>query len=168
MNEDERRALSKIRFGWAPNKEEVWSAPEGHIAELNGAVTHVLLGAFEEARDNTVVNPLGVVVEGQPGSGKTHLLAWLRGEVQRQGGYFFLLGTPRGRSSYQIAVQAYLEGLTRPAAKHPDQLTMLLSTLCDQAMLPKAHKDQIIGKTQLTRDGLEDFVARLRFASRRE
>ncbi len=168
MNEDERRALSKIRFGWAPNKEEVWSSPEGHIAGLNGAVTQTLLGAFEEARDNTFQSPLGVVIEGQPGSGKTHLLAWVREEVQRQGGYFFLLGTPRGRKSYQVAVQAYLEGLTRPAVKHPDQLTMLLSSLCDQAMLAKPHRDQIIGKTQLTRDGLEDFIARLRFANRRE
>jgi hypothetical protein len=168
MNEDERRALSKIRFGWAPNKEEVWSPPEGHIAGLNGAVTHTLLGAFEEASGDSVLSPLGVVIEGQPGSGKTHLLAWLREEVQRQGGYFFLLGTPRGRRSYEMAVLAFIEGLTRPAAKHSDQLTMLLSALCDQAMLPKTHKDQILGKTQLTRDGLEDFIARLRFANRRE
>jgi hypothetical protein len=162
MNDNERKALQQLRFEWSPTQEEVWTGPEIHVAGLNQAIADGVLAAFSRAQRSPAANPLGIVLEGQPGVGKTHLLSWICQQVQRAGGYFFLLGVPQ-RNFWDCLVQAFLEGLTRPAHSHPDQLTKLLDGLCDQSMVNSSIRDEILGRKPLTKDGLEDFIDKFRY-----
>ncbi len=123
--------------------------------------------ALEWAEESVGACPLGVVIEGQPGAGKTHLLSWIRQQVQKRGGYFFLLGMPQGDDFFPVVVQAYIEGLKRPAAKHRDQLTMLLDGLAERAMVGKDLRDRVVRRLPLTVDTIEDFVARVMFSDSR-
>jgi len=162
MNDNERKALQQLRFEWSPTQEEVWTGPEIHVVGLNQAIADGVLAAFSRAQRSPAANPLGIVLEGQPGVGKTHLLSWICQQVQSAGGYFFLLGVPQ-RNFWDCLVQAFLEGLTRPAHSHPDQLTKLLDGLCDQAMVRSAIRDEILGRKPLTKDGLEEFIDKFRY-----
>jgi hypothetical protein len=110
--------------------------------------------------------PLGLVIEGQHGVGKTHLLSWTREQVQRQGGYFFLLGLPRGRNFWHTMAQTFLDGLARPAVKHRDQLTMLLDGLAEHASVPEAIRHQVVGRQPLTTSGLDEFIRLVRLEER--
>ncbi|MEV0459264.1 ATP-binding protein [Catellatospora methionotrophica] len=166
MNEDERRALAALRFDWSPTREDVWGPPEAHVDGMNTDIARSLLETFAKAVASQGPSPLGLVVEGQHGSGKTHLLSWTREQIQQQGGYFFLLGLPRGRDFWHTMAQTYLDGLARPAIKHPDQLTMLLDGLSDHAAVPEDLRDQVTGRQPLTRGGLDDFVRLVRQAER--
>ena len=165
MNEVERRALQELRFEWAPMQEDVWAGPDVHVEGLNGAAADGIMVAFGAAKDSLASNPLGVVLEGQPGIGKTHLLSWIRRRVQEDGGYFFLLGVPQG-NFWDCLIQAFLDGFARPADKFADQLTKFLDALCDQALVSNDLRDQILGRRPLTRDGLDDFIAKFRYVHR--
>ncbi len=167
MSENELRALRDIQFEWAPTQEDVWFPPESHVEGLHGSAIQTVLEAMQRAERSSGTNPLGVVIEGQPGSGKTHLLSWIREQVQGLGGFFFLLGMPQEGDFAPIVVQAFLEGFGRPATNHRDQLTMLLDGLASRAMVSKELRDRIVGLLPLTSDGLEDFVSRVTFADRR-
>jgi DNA replication protein DnaC len=35
--------------------------------------------------------PIGLALQGQRGTGKTHMLGWVREQVHARGGYFFLV-----------------------------------------------------------------------------
>ncbi|MDI1463349.1 DUF87 domain-containing protein [Catellatospora sp. KI3] len=166
MNEDERRALAALRFDWSPTREDVWSPPEAHVDGMNIGIARSILDVFGKAIESSGPSPLGLVVEGQHGSGKTHLLSWTREQVQQQGGYFFLLGLPRGRDFWHTMAQTYLDGLSRPAIKHRDQLTMLLDGLSDHASVPENLRDQVAGRRLLTREGLDEFVRLVRQVER--
>ncbi|MBB5868728.1 hypothetical protein F4553_002107 [Allocatelliglobosispora scoriae] len=162
MNDDERRTLAALRPEWSPTGEDVWSSPPAHVDGLNPDVTRAVFAAFDQAEVNSVSMPVGVVIEGQHGSGKTHMLSWIREQVQRRAGYFFLLGMPHGRGFWDTLVQAYLGGLMRPADRHRDQLTMLLDGLAERADVSIDLRAQVTGRAALTVEGLGRFVEKVR------
>src|SRR5689334_52180 len=102
MDEGERCAISSLRFDWAPRGDDVWQPPVAHVGALNAPALDTVLSAFEEANHRR--GALGVVVIGQHGSGKTHLLAATRAAVQERGGYFFLVSLLHGRDFWQNIV----------------------------------------------------------------
>ena len=114
IEEDQRRALTELRrLDWAPTPEDVWTALEIHLDELNGSAGAAVLRAFDDADSSRFTSPMGLVIEGRHGTGKTHLLRWAREKVQFQGGYFFLMGMADGRTFWPNIVHTYLRGLRR-------------------------------------------------------
>src|SRR5688500_13675592 len=111
MNERERRVLASLNLDWTPNQQDVWSPPKGHVEELHRRITDHVLAAFGKAIESTVANPVGVVVEGRHGSGKTHSLSWIREQVQGRGGYFILAGLPQGHDFWGNLAHSYLRSL---------------------------------------------------------
>ena len=84
----------------------------------------LLLDGLAEAGDSPDASPIGLVVQGQRGSGKTHLLGWVREQIQRAGGYFFLVGLPDARELLGQRRVSMLDGLSREAQDDGDsQLT---------------------------------------------
>nr|BFE84530.1 hypothetical protein GCM10020093_071310 [Planobispora longispora] len=85
MTEHERKALAALRFNWAEAPDDVWRPSPYHVESLHRRAGQVLLDGLAEAGASRDASPIGVVVEGQRGSGKTHLLGWLRERTRRQG-----------------------------------------------------------------------------------
>lgn len=159
----ERRALAELRrLDWAPTQEDVWTPLDIHLDGLNGDAGAALLRTFQEAAASPERSPLGLVVEGQQGAGKTHLLRWARERVQLQGGYFFLLGIADGRSFWPNIVQTMLRGLRRSGSYRHTQLAVLLDRLSERAGIPTAVRLQVRGQNTVTREALDAFVAALR------
>ena len=52
-------------------------------------------------------------MQGQRGTGKTHLLGWLRELTQREGGYFVLVGLLDAKGFWESTVVSLLDSFSR-------------------------------------------------------
>lgn len=160
--DDERRALASIRLSWAPTPDDVWQPQADlHVPGLHDPVIGTVMSAFDDARNSPSASPLGVVVRGQAGSGKTHLLGHVRERVQSEDGYFFLIGLIDASDFWRSTVVGMLDNLGRPASEHGTQLRLLLWRLATIAHITRAQRRAIVGDAVLDRTVLDDFVMAL-------
>jgi hypothetical protein len=165
IGDDEKRALIELRrLDWAPTAEDVWTSLDIHLDSLNGTAGAAVLRAFDDAGVSRSASPLGLVIEGQHGSGKTHLLRWAREKVQLQHGYFFLMGVADGRSFWVNIVNTFLRGLRRSGSYRHSQLAVLLERLSERARIPLALRQQVRGQAPLSPTTLDTFAAEFRRA----
>ena len=89
--EAQREALASLRLTWAPT-DDLWRPQAAtHVPGLNEDAIDDVMDAFGDAARNLASAPLGIVVRGPAGSGKTHLLGQIRERVQAAAGYFFVV-----------------------------------------------------------------------------
>jgi Helicase HerA, central domain len=166
MTDAERRALMALTFNLAPTREDVWQPQAVHVDGLNDKAEQRILRSFGETK-GAVGCPLGVALLGQQGAGKTHLLQWARERVQREGGYFFVVGLLQGWDFWRNVAHALLDDLGRKNAGGDDQATVLLRRLALRAGTPASVSGEIIGSRPLTKAGLDRFVNDVRTVDRR-
>jgi hypothetical protein len=166
MDDLERRALANLRFDWAPTPEAVWLPDTSHVKGLNDNALQAVMAAFNEAEASQGPSPIGVVITGQQGTGKTHILGMVRAEVQRRGGYFFLLSLLHGKNFWQNVVHAIRTGLHYPGSRGERQLTVILGRLADRLGLSGEVRRQVLGESTLTRRALDQTTLALRDADR--
>jgi hypothetical protein len=158
--DDELNALAALSFNWTLNREDVWTPSPYHVEGLHpGAVSQIRRG-INEANASAGSNPLGVVLVGERGAGKTHLLGWAREQVQHAGGYFFLVGDLSNRTFWEETRSSILEQLLRHDGRE-SQLAALLGDLTRRTNLPEPVRDAVTGRVPPTRGDLNEFVASL-------
>lgn len=163
MSTDEQlRALASVRLTWAPTPDEVWEAQQPlHVPGMHGTAMDMILDAFRDAKNSTAASPIGVAVQGQAGVGKTHLLGYVREQIQQDGGYFFLVKMLDAVSFWKSTLFAMLEDLGRPMADHETQLRRLLWELANVARVSRVQRRAIIGESDLDRATLDAFITGL-------
>lgn len=163
MDSEQRKALESLYFNFAPTADDLWQ-PQGslHVGGLHDDALGEVMTAYRQAEQEPQSNPLGVVIRGQAGSGKTHLLGQVRAQVQDAGGFFFMVELLDGSNFWRSARGGVLESLGRPTAKHETQLKHLLWELTDQAHTSRVHRKAILGDDELTPEVLNEFVIGLR------
>ncbi|GII65511.1 hypothetical protein Skr01_55960 [Sphaerisporangium krabiense] len=161
MNGEERRALEALRFNYAEVADDVWRPSEFHVDGLHRPTVQALLDGMGEASDSVTASPIGVVVQGQRGSGKTHLLGWVRERIQREGGYFFLVSLLDARDFWDSVLVSMLDSLARDADADT-QLRTFLRQLSSRVGMPRVERLQLFGHAPLTRTTLDGFVDALR------
>jgi hypothetical protein len=115
MTEEERTALAALRLSWVQAPDDVWRRSPFHVDGLHDGVAQDVRDAIARAEESPDANPPGLVLEGRQGAGKTHLLGWVREQVQNRGGYFFLVGLLEGRQFWEGLLVFLLDGLAREA-----------------------------------------------------
>jgi hypothetical protein len=158
MSDAELAALSALRFNWAPVPDDVWRPLPFHVDGLHPAVVRDIENGLAAARDTDPGSPIGLVMQGQRGSGKTHLLGWTRQQIQAQGGYFFLVGLLDARGFWDSVLGSLLDGLNRPAPDSENQVLRLLRRLSAMMTAPRAARRAVMGETALTRKALDEFI----------
>lgn len=159
MDAAQREALSSLRLSWAPTADDLWHSQGAvHVGGLNEFAIDDVDAAFADATRNPDSNPLGVVIRGQAGSGKTHLLGQVRERVQAQGGYFLLVELLDATSFWQSAHGGILESLGRPGGERDTQLKDLLWELSTLAHIGRADRRAIAGDDDLEPAMVERFV----------
>ena len=159
MQEAQREALASLRLTWAPTADDLWRPQaETHVKGLNEYAADDVMEAFGDAASDPVSTPLGVVVRGPAGSGKTHLLGQIRERVQSCGGYFFVVELLDAASFWQSVRSGILESLGRPGAERETQLKDLLWELSSIAHVSRADRRAIIGDNDLEPETLDRFV----------
>ncbi|BBY15956.1 helicase HerA domain-containing protein [Mycolicibacterium litorale] len=159
MDPRARAALAGLRLAWAPTADDLWHS-QGAL-HVNGLHEHALddvLAAFGDAERNPGSSPLGVVVRGQAGSGKTHLLGQVRERVQQRGGYFFLVELLDAAGFWESARGGILESLGRPGGQRETQLKDVLWELSSVAHIGRAARRAVVGDDDLTPEVLTEFV----------
>jgi hypothetical protein len=162
MTDEEREALEQVQFNWAVAAEDVWSPVPHHVEELHTLQARTLVKAVPRAT-GAARNPIGIVLQGQAGVGKTHLLRWLRQQVEPLPGYFFLIRLVEGQEFWRSAVHGVVTGLANSPV---DQLKTLLNDLCLQAELEVEQQQRILGTIPVRRDDLDALVDGLRAVDR--
>ncbi|MEV6842470.1 ATP-binding protein [Actinoplanes sp. NPDC051411] len=161
MSDTELKALAGVRINVVPTQDDVWRRSEFHVDTLHRDVANAILDAIGDARDESEASPVGVVVQGQRGSGKTHLLGWVREQVQQQDGYFFLVSLLDGSRFWYRVANSMIDGLARRVDGAETQLLRFLKRLTLLTGVPFAARQAVIGETPLDRTAVEAVLAAL-------
>src|SRR5262245_56657904 len=113
ISPEERAALEEVSFNPAPTPDDVWRPSPYDVPEQHERVVKKILQGANEARTGDDESPIGVVVQGRAGSGKTHMLGALRDRVQQDGGFFFLVGVINGKTFWENAAGSMVDGMLR-------------------------------------------------------
>ncbi len=111
MNEEEHHALSSIQFSSVLSQDEIWSPLDNHVDGLHPRAVDEITRAVLAARRRPRSTPTGLVLRGERGVGKTHMLGWLRHHVQQDGGYYFMPKLIDGQSFWAGAVHGIVNKL---------------------------------------------------------
>ncbi|GIJ46994.1 ATPase [Virgisporangium aliadipatigenens] len=160
------KALEGLRIHLAPSNEDIWDPSPFHVETLHRNVVHQVVAAIDDARKR-IPSPTGVVVQGQRGSGKTHLLGWIRRQVQDRDGYFFVVSLLDGRRFWHSVAQAMVDGLNRTNGPDTTQLGLFLQRLTLFVGVPFAARQAVLGAEPLSKEALDMFAAAL-FKAQRE
>jgi len=159
MDPEARDALKSLRLSFAPSADDLWNAQGAfHVPGVHDKALEQVMDAFADADRHPESSPLGVVVRGTAGSGKTHLLGQVRERVQAGGGFFFLLQLLDATSFWESARSSILESLGRPARDRETQLKQLLWELASVAHVSRADRRAVAGEDELTPEVLTTFV----------
>jgi hypothetical protein len=167
MTPEQRHALRSLHLQFAPAADDLWHSQGAfHVPGVNDRALESVMDAFADAERSQDSSPLGVVVQGSAGSGKTHLLGQARERVQAAGGFFFLIPLLNAAGFWESARIGILDSLGRPAVKQETQLKELLWRLTGVAHdgpgdIGRAERRAIIGEDELTPEVLSTFVVAL-------
>ncbi|WP_101950086.1 helicase HerA domain-containing protein [Mycobacterium sp. 3519A] len=167
MQEAQREALASLRLTWAPTADDLWRPQAAtHVAGLNEFAVDDVMDAFGDATRDPMSSPLGVVVQGRAGSGKTHLLGQVRERIQAAGGYFLLVELLDAATFWESVRNGIVDSLGRPGATRETQLKDLLWELSSIAHVSRADRRAIIGDDDLEPETLDRFINALAKAHR--
>ncbi|WP_430787221.1 ATP-binding protein [Actinoplanes sp. G11-F43] len=158
MNEEERNALATLRFDWAQVPDDVWNPSQYHVDGMHQGVVRDVLAGLADAGASSGPSPLGLVLKGRAGSGKTHLLGWARQQVQDQGGYFFLVSLFDAKKFWDSVLVSMMDGLFRVVPGSDTQLRLFLRRLSAVVGAPRAARRAVMGETRLTPEALDAFT----------
>lgn len=162
MNETEERALRAISrvLTWTTGAEHAWNPPPFHVDGMHPRAEQLILDGIDEASAASRTSPLGVVIQGEGGAGKTHLLGWVRGRIAQAGGYFFLVDFSTGDDFWRRTTGAMVEDLGRPAGgpEAPTQAVVALRALAALAGAGDRIEAALAGEPDITREDLDALV----------
>jgi hypothetical protein len=162
MTEYLREALAVLRFNSAETPDDVWHTSPSHVDGLHIKAERRIEAGITDARASTGPSPVGLVLQGEKGVGKTHLLGSVRRMVQQQGGYFFLVELTSGNAFWDDVADAMRSELRRANDDGDLQLTLLLRQLCAAADAPGDVVRAVVDGPTLTPTQLRIFLDGLR------
>src|SRR5262249_58157029 len=83
-----------------------------HVEGLPVPVLREVAARVGEAASSPAGSPIGLVIQGQGGSGKTHLLGSVRQQVHEKGGYFFLVSMLDAETFWKSGLAPIQDGLS--------------------------------------------------------
>jgi hypothetical protein len=161
MGTEELNALSALTFNWTRALDDVWADQRYHVEALHAETADLIRQGIGEAAPGDA-RPLGIVIQGERGVGKTHLLGWTREQVQRAGGYFFLVGDLFTKAFWEQVLGSVVEQLLPFPDGSRNQLRTLLAGLADRVGLADDFRAQVTGEVPPSPEALKAFIAALR------
>jgi hypothetical protein len=162
MTPPRQQALARLRFNFAETPDDVWHTSPSHVDRLHDRVQHRIRAGIADAKNSHGPSPIGIVLQGRKGVGKTHMLGSVRRMVQDDDGYFFLIQLTTGEAFWEDVATAMRSELLRTTDNGDLQLTELLRRLCDRASVPEGMRAAVVGDAPLTPEELNKFIVALR------
>jgi hypothetical protein len=127
---DELKALATLSFDWADTPNHVWLDSPYHVDGLHADALAAIDTGIRDAVTSDGPSPIGLVLRGLKGVGKTHLLGLVRRQVHRARGYFFLDDVTAADAFWENTAEALRRGLARPDDSGESQLKSFLLRVC--------------------------------------
>jgi hypothetical protein len=155
---DETKALVSLRITWVVDGDDVWRPHPEHVEGLHKNVEYAIRRGIEEAEESDAASPIGLILQGQKGTGKTQTLSWAREQIHARGGYFFLVSLLEGQSFWTSVAHSLNQGLSRVAGGSEPQLKSLMRRLGDVIQAPRRVRRTIMGDAPLAKGILDEFT----------
>ncbi|SEF21504.1 protein of unknown function DUF87 [Amycolatopsis pretoriensis] len=155
---DELKALATLSFDWADTPDHVWRDSPYHVDGLHADALAALDTGIRDAVASDGPSPIGLVMRGLKGVGKTHLLGLVRRQVHRARGYFFLDDVTAAEAFWENTAEALRRGLARPDDSGESQLKSFLLRVCLRAQVSAEVTATIRRGRGLTAADVEAFV----------
>jgi DNA helicase HerA-like ATPase len=156
-------ALRRVSFDWTAHIGEIWSDQRHETESLQGEIRKELAVSLDDLREQRHdSSPLGVSLLGPAGSGKTHLLGFVRRQSLARGAYFILADMTDVADFWDTVLLGYLRSLQQPLADGRRQVDHWLERMIERfgqsvrrAEIPKQRPPGLINR-------IEELMADLR------
>ena len=172
MDTREREALRALRFELVPTSMSMWGARLPHIEGFNQNVYDRVFQEISALKPDRVDSPPGLVVHGEHGSGKSHLVWWARQFVAGTGGYYFNIQPDADPDTLWTRTAAsMLNDLQRPLGTKPGsppitQLSLVMGRLARKLSLSARAGNVLAGTEVAEPEEIRRHVASLTDALR--
>ncbi|MCR9201654.1 MAG: ATP-binding protein [Planctomycetaceae bacterium] len=129
-------AIRHIDFDWCVRLSDVWLDAPGDVASLHSHQRKRLCEHLDNLLSQTA-SPFSLPIIGEGGSGKTHLLSFLRQQPLKRNATFVLVDMTDVQDFWVTTLQGYVDSLQHNLGEH-DQQSLIL-----QRFLGKASKDAV-------------------------
>ena len=140
------RALRAVDFNWTHALHDVWSDPPVHVEDLHRSTVDRIVDEFRLRTASPNANPIGQVISGRAGVGKTHLIGTLRRQVWEAHGWFVLLDIIGITDFWATAALCFVESLCRRMPGGAPQYTNILSAVLHRLSADPVAKRAIQGR----------------------
>jgi hypothetical protein len=137
------RALRAVDFNWTHDLQSVWSDPIFQVDELHDALIDRIVDDFFTRTKRMTDNPIGQVILGEAGAGKTHLIGTLRRRVWQANGWFVLLDIIGITDFWATAALGFLNSLHQSMPGGRAQYEAILSAVVRSVPLDTATRKAI-------------------------
>jgi hypothetical protein len=137
------RALRMVDFNWTHDLQSVWSDPISHVDELHRSPIDHIMDEFLSHTKKLTDNPIGKVILGEAGAGKTHLIGTLRRRVWRAKGWFVLLDVIGVTDFWATVVLGFVTSLHQRMPGERTQYENILSSIVKGIPLDSETKNAI-------------------------
>lgn len=158
MNEEQYHAFTSIQFSSVLGPDDIWSPLSHHVDGMHPRAVAEIVRVVRAAKARPRSTPIGLVLSGERGVGKTHMLGWLRQHVQQEGGTFFMPKLIDGKSFWAGAVHGIVNQLL---GSDGGQLGRMLGSLAELAGCRNDLWMRLRDSSQLRRHDLDEFVDRV-------
>ena len=133
-----------MNFDWAMHLDGVWKQPSCDVSELQHGVREQLVERLRFlATQDSLQCPLGWIVTGSGGGGKTHLLSFLRRETHQRFMSFVLVDMTDVHDFWETVLLGYLDSLHRPTPQGLSQHEAILQYVF-KLLVPTQPADQVV------------------------
>ncbi len=116
-------ALRKVNFDWTAHIDQIWRDQPHETQSLQADARRELVERLDDLHDQTSdASPLGQPLLGPAGSGKTHLLGFVRREALDRGMYFILADMTDVADFWDTVLLGYLRSLQQQLADRKRQV----------------------------------------------
>ena len=140
------QALRAVDFNWTHALHDVWSDPLFHVEDLHKSTVDGIMDEFRLRTVRLDSNPIGQVISGRAGVGKTHLIGTLRRRVWQEHGWFVLLDIIGISDFWGTAALGFVESLSRRMPGGQPQHKAVISGVLDALSRDPAAKRAITGR----------------------
>lgn len=159
-------ALATLRFNWAEAPDHVWWDSPYHVDGLHTDVAADIDVGIRDAAASDGPSQIGLVLQGQKGVGKTHLLGMVRRRVHQAGGYFFLVDLFSGNPFWKNTADGLRTGFLRVDDSGRPQVASFLQRVCVLSGVATEVTTNILSGQSLSRDEVDAFMTGLRTLDR--
>jgi hypothetical protein len=125
--------IRSVNFDWATRLSDVWSPAAWDIPEMHARVRAEFARKLTVMREQPEAgSPLGWVIVGGGGTGKTHLLGSFRRETTRQNCAFVLVDMTDVRTFWESVLQGYIDSLQQSFGSDGSQYESVLKNVIER------------------------------------